>query len=169
MKIQLKKLNQVGMLSMHVLLPVIIAVVAIGSIGAYVLSTSSAAGWSYVGEATNYQKTVAFNVYACKNGPVTKLGYRVKTKAIVSKAAASQPTNHTYFAETQILKSGYFIDGNKLSSPLAVSRVSETGYIGYGNLTDTVRINPIDNGGTMGITGTTGLKYVTIGSLSTCP
>jgi hypothetical protein len=40
-----KKLKQVGMLSLHALVPVVIAVVAIGGIGAYVLTKSQAAAY----------------------------------------------------------------------------------------------------------------------------
>jgi hypothetical protein len=38
----MKKLNQIGMLSLHVIVPVIIAVAVVGGIGAYVLTKSHA-------------------------------------------------------------------------------------------------------------------------------
>jgi hypothetical protein len=38
----MKKLNQLGMLSLHVIVPVVIAIAAVGGIGAYVLTKSNA-------------------------------------------------------------------------------------------------------------------------------
>ena len=45
MKISIKKLGQKGILSLHVLVPLVLVVVSIGGIGAYVLQKSSAAAY----------------------------------------------------------------------------------------------------------------------------
>ena len=169
---KISKINQVGMLSLHVIVPVVLAIAAIGGIGAYVISTSSAAGWTKLYSSWNSNSTVAYSMYACKK-PIPKMGYQVKSYASILSVKGTQPKT------TVAYKMHIFLEKN-VSSPAFGANISPTslkagmtlsGPISttYGTLSTKFGANLLEMNSSGNPLNSSIKGNYSISSLSTCP
>jgi hypothetical protein len=161
--------------SLHAPAKVLILALIIGVFGggSYAVYMSSAAGWTYMGQKTYYDRysssSITINAYSCKRA-VPKQGYQIKSMGKILKVTGTKPSSYKYSVENGLNVPGpanYTLAW--IQSPFKQYKTVYSAYNNtYGTLDTKIAVNIHSYQSPEG-TGVGTINEKRVRDLSTCP